>query len=250
MARELTRHPRARGKTTRIKPAPPTAAKTRFTLYNFAGHPVAHYLVDRTELHPAAGEPAVAHNIILIDRSGSMRSAIKLLKDTLIKLLTLEEYARAPLLVSLISYASQGDVQVHFKRVPIAEVMRPGSGYLKEVRKIHTAERTCMSQALTTAASLIEPGERTAITLHTDGYADDPSPAAEERSLLALCRQLRSRDVFLNTIAYSGDADFLLLARMANTLSGSCVRAGDIKEVYDALHDTSTLLSGATAPPL
>jgi Mg-chelatase subunit ChlD len=253
MARELTRKPRARGKTTRPKAAPPTPAKTRFTLYNFAGQPVAHYLVDRTDLQPAAGaaaEPAVAHNIILIDRSGSMRSGIKRLKDTLIKLLTLEEYARAQLLVSLISYASQGDVQVHFRRVPIAEVMRPGSGYLKEIRKIHTAARTCMSQALTTAASLIEPGEHTAITLHTDGYADDPSPAAEERSLLAVCRQLRSRDVFLNAIAYTGDADFLLLARMANTLSGSCVRAGDIKEVYDALYDTSTLLSGATAPPL
>jgi Mg-chelatase subunit ChlD len=252
MARELTRHPRARGKTARTKAAPPTPAKTRFILYNFAGQPVAHHLVDRTDLQPAtaAGEPAVAHNIIIIDRSGSMRSGIKLLKDTLIKLLTLEEYARANLLVSLISYASKGDVQVHFKRVPIAEVMRPGSGYLKEVRKIHTAERTCMSQALTTAASLIEPGERTAITLHTDGYADDPSPAAEERSLLAACRQLRSRDVFLNTIAYTGDADFLLLARMANTLSGACVRAGDIKEVYNALHATSTRLSGATAPPL
>jgi hypothetical protein len=253
MPRELTRQPRARGKTTRTKTAPPAPANTRFTLYNFAGQPIARYLVDRTDLRLAAaagGEPAVAHNIILIDRSGSMRSGIKLLKDTLVKLLTLEEYARAHLLVSLVSYASQGDVQVHFRRVPIAEVMRPGSGYLKEVRKIHTAERTCMSQALATAASLIEPGERTAITLHSDGYADDPSPAAEERSLLALCRQLRNQDVFLNAIAYTGDADFLLLARMANTLSGSCVRAGDIREVYDALHDTSSRLSGATAPPL
>jgi Mg-chelatase subunit ChlD len=253
MPRELTRQPRARGKTTRTKAAPPAPARTRFTLSNFAGQPVAHYLVDRADLQPAAGAagaPAVAHSIIIIDRSGSMRSGIKVLKDTLIKLLTLEEYARSQLLVSLISYASQGDVQVHFRRVPIAEVMRPGSGYLKEIRKIHTAERTCMSQALTTAASLIEPGERTALTLHSDGYADDPSPAAEERSLLAACRQLRGRDVFLNTIAYSGDADFLLLARMANTLSGSCVRAGDIREVYDALHDTSSVLSGATAPPL
>src|SRR5262245_52048520 len=101
MARELTRKPRARGKTTRTKAAPPAPAKTRFTLYNFAGQPVAHYLVDRTDLQPAAGaaaEPVVAHNIILIDRSGSMRSGIKLLKDTLIKLLTLEEYARAQLL--------------------------------------------------------------------------------------------------------------------------------------------------------
>jgi Mg-chelatase subunit ChlD len=251
MARALTRKPRARTKTTRTRPAPPAPAKTRFILYDFAGRPVAHYLVDRSDLQPGAGgEPPVAHNIIVIDRSGSMRSGIKLLKDTLVKLLTLEEYAGAHLLVSLISYASQGDVQVHFRRVPIADVMRPGSGYLKEVRKIHTAERTCMSQALTTAASLIEPGERTAITLHSDGYADDPSPAAEERSLLALCRQLRGQDVFLNTIAYTDDADFLLLARMANTLSGSCVRAGDIKEVYDALHDTSSVLTAATVPPL
>jgi Mg-chelatase subunit ChlD len=252
MAHDITRQPRPRTKTPRSKPAPVLPAKTRFTLYNLAGQTVAHYLVDRTDLsdRTAAGPAVLAHNIVLIDRSGSMRGGIKLLKDTLIKLLTLEEYAQSQLIVSLISYASKGDVQVHFQRVPIQDVMKPGSSYLKEIRKIHTAARTCMSQALETAAALLQPGERTAITLHSDGYADDPSPASEERALFALCRQLARHDVFLNTLAYTEDADFLLLSRLANAVSGSCVRAGDIKEVYDALHDTSSLLSAAPVPPL
>jgi hypothetical protein len=228
-------------------------AKTKFILYNLAGQAVACYLVDRVDLgdRTAAGTGTLlAHNIILIDRSGSMRGGIKLLRDTLIKLLTLQEYTQSQLIVSLISYASKGDVQVHFQRVPIQDVMKPGSGYLKEVRKIQPAAKTCMSQALEAAAALLRPGERTAITLHSDGYADDPSPASEERALFALCRQLGRQDVFLNTIAYSEDADFLLLSRLANAVSGTCVRAGDIKEVYDALHDTSSLLSGAPVPPL
>jgi hypothetical protein len=224
----------------------------RFILYHFSADALAHYLVERTDLadRTAAAGAALAHHIILLDRSGSMRGGLKLLKDTLVKLLTLEEYAQAQLLVSLISYATQGDVQVHFERVPIQEVMRPGSVHLKEIRKIHTAARTCVSQALEKAAALIQPGERTAITLHSDGYADDPSPASEERALFALCRQLRREDVFLNTIAYTEDADFLLLSRLANAVSGTCVRAGDIKEVYDALHDTASLVSGAAVPPL
>jgi hypothetical protein len=253
MAREVTRKPRPNTTTPRTRPAPAVPAETRFILYNLAGQPLAHYLVDRTDLgdRTAAGAAAaLAHNIILIDRSGSMRAGMKLLKDTLVKLFTLDEYAQAQLLVSLISYASKGDVQVHCRRVPIQEVMQPGSGYVKEIRKITTAAKTCMSQALETAAGLIEPGERTAITLHSDGYADDPSPASEERALFALCRRLRRQDVSLNTIAYTEDADFLLLARLANAVSGTCVGAGDIREVYDALHDTSTSLSGAPVPPL
>ncbi len=253
MARELTRKPRPKPATARTRPLPVVPPKSRFILYNLAGQPVAHYLVDRTDLgdRTATGAAAgPAHNIILIDRSGSMRGGIKLLKDTLIKLLTLEEYAQSQLLVTLISYASKGDVQVHFRRLPIQEVMQPGSGHVKEIRKIQTAARTCMSQALETAADLLQPGERTAITLHSDGYADDPSPASEERALIAACRRLRQGDVFLNTIAYSEDADFLLLNRLANAVSGTCVRAGDIKQVYDALHDTSTALCGEAVPPL
>jgi Mg-chelatase subunit ChlD len=253
MARELTRNPRPKPAPSRTKAAPALPARTKFVLYNLAGQAVAHYLVERTDLddRTAAGAAtALAHNIILIDRSGSMRSGLKLLKDTLIKLLTLDEYAQSHLIVSLISYAAKGDVQVHCRRGPIQDVMKPGSGYLKEIRKIQTAAKTCMSQALEAAAALLQPGERTAITLHSDGYADDPSPASEERTLFALCRQLRRHDVLLNTIAYSEDADFLLLSRLASAVSGTCVRAGDIKEVYDALHDTSDLVSGAAVPPL
>ncbi|HJT75961.1 MAG TPA: vWA domain-containing protein, partial [Gemmataceae bacterium] len=248
MVREVSprRAPRS-PRPARVKPAE-VPARTKFILHDLAGHQRAHYLVERRDLEiTAAPAAAPAHSILVIDRSGSMRQDLRLLKDTLLKVLTLEEYRHARLHVSLISYASRGDVQVHFRRVPIQDVMKPGSVYRKEVRKIEAGARSCLSQALEAARSLVEPGELTAITVHSDGYADDPSPHAEERALDRLCRQLQPLNVFLNAIAYSERADFLLLSRLASCLSGTCVRAGDLREVYDALARTSRQLS-STAP--
>ncbi len=46
----------------------------------------------------------VAHSILVVDRSGSMASAMADTRNTLLKLLTLDEYAQFDLLVTLISY--------------------------------------------------------------------------------------------------------------------------------------------------
>jgi Mg-chelatase subunit ChlD len=251
MVREMTprRAPRP-ARPTRVKPAE-TPARTKFILHDLAGHPRTHYLVARRDLEAPAAVPAEApaHSILVIDRSGSMRQDLRLLKDTLLKVLTLEEYRHARLLVSLISYASQGDVQVHFRRVPIQDVMKPGSVYRREIRKIEAGARSCLSQALEQARKLVEPGELTAITIHSDGYADDPSPHAEQQALDRLCERLRPLNAFVNAIAYSDRADFLLLSRLASCLSGTCVRAGDLREVYDALARTSRQLSASPPAP-
>ena len=226
--------------------------RTKFTLYNFAGNAKAFYLVDRINLERKPGdipEKSVAHSIIIIDRSGSMYYDLKPLKETLIKLLTLDEYNNYQLIVSLISYAGNGDVICHFQRIPIQEVLKLDSQYIKEIQKIHTAGSTCISQSMELAKSLIKAGEMTAINLHTDGYANDPSANSEAAKLGEICEELKDMDVFANTISYAS-ADFKLLSKIANTLSGNCIRAGEVKMVYDALYDSTKLLGSSVAPAL
>jgi Mg-chelatase subunit ChlD len=226
--------------------------RTKFTLYNFAGNAKAFYLVDRINLERKPGdipEKSVAHSIIIIDRSGSMYYALEPLKETLIKLLTLDEYNNYQLIVSLISYADKGDVICHFQRIPIQEVLKFDSQYIKEIQKIHTAGFTCISQSMQLAKSLVKAGEMTAINLHTDGYANDPSANSEAAKLGEICEELKDMDVFANTISYAS-ADFKLLSKIANTLSGNCIRAGEVKMVYDALYDSTKLLGSSVAPAL
>lgn len=226
-------------------------SRTKFTLYNFAGKPKAYYLVNRSPLEiktETVSEKSVAHSIIIIDRSGSMYSDLGPLKQTLIKLLTLEEYNNYQLLVSLISYADKGDVICHFERASIQKVMEFDSPYIKKIEQIQTAGCTCISQSLKLAKTLVKSGELTAINLHTDGYANDPSANAESKSLESLCDELKDMDVFVNTIAYSY-ADFKLLSKIANTLSGNCIRAGEVKQVYNGLYDTTKLLGSSVSPP-
>lgn len=226
--------------------------RTKFTLYNFAGNAKAFYLVDRINLERKPGdipEKSVAHSIIIIDRSGSMYYDLEPLKETLIKLLTLDEYNNYQLIISLISYADKGDVICHFQRIPIQEVLKFDSQYIKEIQKIHTAGCTCISQSMQLAKSLVKAGEMTAINLHTDGYANDPSANSEAAKLGEICEELKDMDVFANTISYAS-ADFKLLSKIANTLSGNCIRAGEVKMVYNALYDSTKLLGSSVAPPL
>jgi Mg-chelatase subunit ChlD len=250
MARQSL-HPNRANSPNLPSPVAPTT-RTKFTLYNFAGQEKSFYLADRIPLERkqvALPENSVAHSLIILDRSGSMSEDIGALKTTLIKLLTLDEYRNIQLLVSLISYSSRGDVTCHFQRVPIGEVMKPNSPSIQEVQKIQVAGLTCMSQAMKLAQSLIQKGELTAITLHSDGYANDPSARSEATALEEICEQLKGMDVFANTISYSS-ADFKMLSKIANSLSGSCIQAGTVKEVYDSLYSTSKLLSSSVAPPI
>jgi Mg-chelatase subunit ChlD len=262
----------AKGKTTKAPPADRTArgngggsqplapvsglrteTRCKFTLYNLLGKERAYYLAEREEVERSSKpvkEQSVAHSIIIIDRSGSMYSYLEDLKETLVKLLTLDEYSQYDLLVTLISYSSEGDCQVHFQRTPIQEIMKHDSKQLKEIKKIHVTGLTCISQALQLAGTLARDDELTAITLHSDGYANDPSATNESKTIDKLCLEMQKRPVFVNTIAYTDYSDFRLLSRVANTVSGSCLKAGNIKQVYDSLYSTEKLLGSSVTPPL
>ena len=75
-----------------------------------------------------------------------MYSDLPATKETLLKILTLDEYAQFNLLVTLISYSSEGDVKCHFERVPIREIMKKDSKYQKDIKSIHTSCATCISK--------------------------------------------------------------------------------------------------------
>jgi len=219
-----------------------TDFRTKFILYNLAGQETAYYLVDRykPEIEPDDRGQKVAHSIIIIDRSASMHRDMDSLKTTLIKLLTLEEYSNLQLVVSLISYASPGDVTCHFQRVPIASLMELDSPYLQEIHNIQAKGDSSIYEAMEVARGLLRERELTAITLHSNGH----SPSTAAKAIADLYSQ--QQNVFVNAIAYSDSANFQRLANIANTLSGTCLKAGKIKEIYDALYNTMLLSSVAT----
>jgi Mg-chelatase subunit ChlD len=264
MARKKANPPAAKAptRTPAKKPAAQPAGtgvalrtddRSKFILYNLVGKERAYYRVERHDLERPAepvSEKSVAHHVVLIDRSGSMYSAIEDLKDTLIKLLTLDEYRQFDMVVTLLSYSGQGDLKVHFQRVPVQEIMKKNSKYIKEIQGIHVTGLTCISQALQLASTLVKDDEMTAITLHSDGYANDPSATSEAKALDKITGTLQERPVFCNTIAYTNYSDFRLLSKVANTASGTCVRAGSIKQIYDSLYNTSKLIGGAVTPPI
>src|SRR5262245_30148204 len=94
--------PAAKPKTPKAKVTPGTPAlapatalprsttRSKFTLYNLLGQPRAYYLVEPEELPRDAKKgtgKSVAHSIIVVDRSGSMYSALAATKETLLKVL-------------------------------------------------------------------------------------------------------------------------------------------------------------------
>jgi len=224
----------------------------KLAIYDFAGQQRSAYEVEIDKVVPKASnsKSSVGHHIIVIDRSGSMRYDIEDLKETVVKVLTLDEYQNSDMLVSLISYSTDGDVTLHFERVVVSDVMKTGSPHVKEIRKIRATCLTCISQAMEMAEELLRDDELSAITLHSDGYANDPNPSGERRSLDAICERLSSKNVFVNTIAYSDYSDFVLLSKIANSVSGNCVKARSTKEVYDALQEACNALASNSAVSL
>lgn len=233
---------------------------TKFTLYNYAGQIKSYYLVDKKPLKFGVdnlGKSPLAHSIIIIDRSGSMYGEIEQLKQYLLKLLTLDEYLNSQLVITLISYSSSGDVKCHFQRIPITDIMKPNSAYQQEIKRIRVTGLTCISQSLKIAKTLIEEftdhkkqGELTAITLHTDGFANDPNYNSELKKIEEIATDLNKNNVIINTISYSNYADFKLLLKLANLGSGKCLQANNIKQVYDCLYNTTNLLNGQVSSPV
>jgi hypothetical protein len=264
-AKPAAKKPAAKPKTpkTKITPGTPalaqaaplarTTERSKFTLYNLLGQPRAYYLVEPKELPREAAKSnakSVAHSVIVVDRSGSMYSDLGATKETLLKILTLDEYAQYNLLVTLISYSSEGDVKCHFERVPIREIMKKDSKYQKDIKSIQTSCATCISGGLRLASEKVKDGELTAITVHTDGYANDPSATSEASSLLKICDDMKGKDVFVNTLAYGDYTDFRLLSRVANAGSGSCIKAGKIGDVYSSLYNSTKTLGSSVTPPV
>ncbi len=233
---------------------------TKFIVYNYAGQAKNYYLVERKKLEHKEenlGKPPVAHSIIIIDRSGSMYGDIEQLKEYLLKLLTLDEYLNSQLVITLISYSSMGDVKCHFQRIPISEIMKHNSEYQQEIKRIRVTGATCISQSLEIAKTLVQEfsdsakdSEFTAITLHSDGFANDPSYNYELKKIETIAEKINKLNVIINTISYSNSADFKLLSKLANLGSGNCLQANNIKEVYDSLYQTTNLLNGAVSPPI
>jgi len=228
-----------------------TTVNYRFALHNYAGQPTRFFLVGKVPLstEATASVKEVSHHIILVDRSGSMYRDIGDLKNTLLKLLTLEEYRNEEMKVSLISYSSRGDMTLHFRRVAVEDVMAIGSAEQESIKQLRVTGLTCISQALAEARTLVEDGELTCVTLHSDGFANDQTPTDEARTIDAIADEFASMsNVFVNTIAYSRWSDFKLLAGVANKCSGVCIQALKIKDVFNALRKTADLLAGQVQP--
>jgi hypothetical protein len=224
---------------------------TKFALYDFAGKARAHYLVDEIEVPKPVLEPTVSHHIVVVDRSGSMYGVMDSTKAMVEKVMTVEEFQSSGLLLTLISYSSKGDFTVHFARTPVSEVLDPANPHVKAMRNIRATCLTSVSGALTEALNHIVDTETTAVSIHTDGYFNDSSPAAEAKAVDAWIKKVAVKpNVFVNTISYGNWTDFKILDRIASSLSGKCIVAKDVKQVYTALHDTSAVLAGRVLPAI
>ena len=225
----------------------------KFALYDFLGREKAFYLVSEETLGSTSTKPVPqpGHFIFVCDASGSMWGQMESLRSLVVKLLTLEEYRDADVLVSVLSFSSAGDLATHASRVKIGDFMSPGSKALEEVSKLGTRGLTCISQGLKAIPGLVRPNEVTAAVVLSDGFANDASPGAEKREIDTIVEVLRKNaGVMVNTISLGGYADFKLLAYIANACSGTCFQAPSAKEVYNVIHETTTLVAGSTAPAI
>ena len=225
---------------------------TKFALYDFNGKPTAHYLVDEISVPKPVLEKTVSHHIVVIDRSGSMYSVMDDTKTMVEKVMTVEEFTSSGLLLTLISYSSSGDYTVHFARTPVADVLAPNSPHVKALRSIRATCLTSVSGALDEALNHVQSAETTAVSIHTDGWFNDRSPAAEAKAVDKWLKRVQKDfpNVYANTIAYGNWTDFKTLDRISQSLSGKTVVAKNVKQVYDALHDTSALLAGRVLPAI
>ena len=223
---------------------------TKFALYDFNGTPTAHYVVDTIDVPKPALEKTVSHHIVIIDRSGSMWGVMDSTKAMVEKVMTVEEFQHSEMLLTLISYSSFGDYTTHFARTKVSEVLAPDSPHVASIRSIRATCLTSASGAMNVALTHVQPTETTAISIHTDGYFNDRSPAAEAKAVDKWIKtvQVEYPNVYANTIAYGNWTDFKMLDRISSNLSGKTIVAKDVKQVYTALHDTSAVLAGRVLP--
>lgn len=225
----------------------------RFSLFDFLGRGKGRFFVDSETFSNSTSTVIrqLGHLIFVCDASGSMYGQMAALRSLVVKLLTLEEYRDAEVLVSVLSFSSKGDLVAHASRVKIADFMAPNSRALADVQGLDVRGMTCISQGLKAIPSLVRDEEVTAAVVLSDGFANDSSPGTEKREIDVLVEQLRkAKNVFVNTISLGFYADFQLLSYIANACSGTCFQAPSAKEVYDVLHNTTSLVAGQTSPAL
>ncbi len=203
--------------------------------------------VDRSQVTKA---PELSHLILVVDRSGSMYGDMDAMRKMIAQILTVEDLRDADLLVSLISYSSTGDTTTHFSRVRVGDIMKPSSKERQEIARLEATFLTCISGGLLTAEKLIKAGEPTCLLLHTDGYANDPSPYAEQRTIAQVVdRMSKIPTMVVNTIVYSW-GDFALLDMIASRCGGVCVQAKTTKDVFTAIHGSVAVMAGKQSPAL
>lgn len=226
----------------------------KFALRSLSGKAVQYFKIEKEDLATKTANPApvIGHHCIVVDRSGSMYYDMKATREMLVKVLTVDEYQQEDLYVSLLSYSGQGDLIQHFVRVKVRDIMDTSKPYLNTIQNIQATGLTCMSQALEAASKICLAGSEDlqVISLHSDGYANDASPSQEARQIADLVKQLDGMGVICNTVAYNSNSDFKLLSSIANGLNGKCVQASSLKQVYDALYDTTAFLTSGVSPAI
>lgn len=190
-------------------------------------------IMEYTKLHVAkTPDLRTCHHIFVLDRSGSMYGCIAGMQDTVIKLVAADELHRKNVVISVISYSSNGDVTVHVRRICAPKFNSSSLVNMFASGLTSISGGLCAALALT---EINEANEATIISLHSDGYANDPSPLAERNMCMVLAGQIRARGAILNTIAHHDSSDYAMLAQLANEGGGACVRVGNLRELHDAL---------------
>lgn len=223
------------------------------TLRDLKGNPTKTFEVHKETIQVSpSNKPAISHHVVIIDRSGSMYGDIESVRSVVEKVAVLEEYRDSGLLFSVVSYSSSGDCTLHFSRQPLSEVMKPGSAMVEQIRSIRSTGLTCMSQAVKMGLDQVRQDEPTVVTLHSDGYCNDPSPKQEQKQIEALLDDAKKNfsSLAFDTVAYSDRSDFRLLLSFSERMGGRCVVARDARTVYDALLETQKRLAEGTTPPL
>ena len=214
----------------------------QFSVFGFDGKVREKYVVEERSLTTKVPKVSQKHHIVIVDRSGSMYRDMQSLKDSLKKVIALHEYHDENMLLSLLSYSSMGDLTTHFVAKPISKIDP------SEIDRLRATNLTCISQSLEAVRKIINKNHVTGITLHSDGFANDPSSFIEKKAIFDACEQLAKENVFVNTIAHSDYADFQLLSSVANKVSGRCVKVTGIKQLYDSVVETfAALKTGALA---
>ena len=214
-----------------------------FALRNYSGNETHYYSVEKSGAgasHKPSLPPA-SHHIIIVDRSGSMYRLMSGLRSIIIDSLK-SVGNQSHIHVSMISYSTEGNVKSHFVREPLNKVNASDSKAQCEIRNLSSGGLTCISQALEEAQKLIQAGEPTAVTLHSDGYANDDSSYSEKQEFEDVLPEYVAAGVPIHTVAHSAYSDFQTLNKISQATGGRCTFARSTEDVLIPLKENTAHL--------